>query len=64
MAVNRNLNLVEKTVKFLSRLCGGESFVIDALGLLNFLSRLCGGEWLLQGLERGKAFLSRLCGGE
>ena len=51
-------------VYFLSRLCGGEDWLL-AVSLCNhFLSRLCGGEASDYSTSRSTGFLSRLCGGE
>ena len=58
------LNIVINIIKFLSRLCGGESVTDDDNAVSVFLSRLCGGEYTAPVFETVGTFLSRLCGGE
>ena len=36
--------IYENTIYFLSRLCGGEDRILEAVNAKKFLSRLCGGE--------------------
>ena len=56
--------LVRVFSDFLSRLCGGECFLLKNEPIAIFLSRLCGGECAEMLVRVFSDFLSRLCGGE
>ena len=57
-------NAAELDFTFLSRLCGGEVFIVSGAISTKFLSRLCGGEVCSHPSGAYPLFLSRLCGGE